>query len=54
MENIVTTQDELYKAILSPNDFMSSETKEVLRYREAIYSGLEYYNEQNCLLENVL
>lgn len=41
IENIVTTQDALYQAILNPSDRMPSEVKEVLRYREALYSGIE-------------
>lgn len=40
IENIVTTQDALYQAILNPTDRMPSEVKEVLRYREALYSGI--------------
>src|SRR6185312_8587159 len=39
IENIVTTQDDLYKAILNPFDQMPSATKEVLRYREAMKTG---------------
>lgn len=39
IENIVTTQDELYRAILNPVD-NSPATKEVISYREAMYVGL--------------
>lgn len=42
IEDIVTTQDDLYRAILNPLDRMPSATKEVLRYREAMKIG---YNE---------
>ena len=41
IENIVTTQDSLYQAILNPYDGLPSEVKEVLRYREAMYAGIE-------------
>lgn len=41
IENIVTTQDELYKAILNSMDQIPSNAKEVLSYREAIYMGVE-------------
>ena len=41
IENIVTTQDELYQAILTPADTAPHTVKEVLRYREAMYRGLE-------------
>jgi Fic family protein len=39
IENIVTTQDDLYRAIISPNDIMPPATKEVISYREAMYTG---------------
>ncbi len=43
IENIVTTQDELYRAVAALDDGIDfgSATKEVLQYREALYSGLE-------------
>lgn len=50
IENIVTTQDALYKAVLSPFEQMPSETREVLNYKNAIYSGLEAM-QQNGLLK---
>lgn len=42
IENIVTTQDELYRAVMSPEDgaHINSSTKEVLMYKEALYAGL--------------
>lgn len=44
IENIVTTQDALYQAILDPSDRIPSEVKEVLRYREAMYAGIDEMN----------
>ena len=43
IENIVTTQDELYRATMLPKDsgHISSATKEVLLYKEALYTGLD-------------
>lgn len=42
VENIVTTHDELYKADLEmTNMVLSTPTKEVLNYREAIQSGFQ-------------
>jgi Fic family protein len=38
IENIVTTQDDLYRAVLNPSDTIPPNTKEVLRYREAIHA----------------
>ena len=43
IENIVTTQDELYRAVASidDGDGFGAATKEVLWYREALYHGLD-------------
>lgn len=46
VENIVTTQDELYQAIINPFDSLPSNTKEVLSYRQALYTGWEYLKRQ--------
>ena len=54
IENIVTTQDELYKAA-SEEGTASNSTKEVLSYREALYVGLEKMQAQkNLLLTNTM
>jgi Fic family protein len=45
IENIVTTQDELYKATLE--DASDYATKEVLGYRAALYIGLDRMNASN-------
>lgn len=44
IENVFTTDDELYKAVSDSgiNSEASATTKEVLRYREALWAGLEY------------
>lgn len=43
IENIFTTDDELYKAFSEENSEQSQESvKEVLRYREALWKGYEY------------
>ena len=44
IENILTTNDELYKAYSEQNrpDKIPAATKEVLRYREAIWKGIRY------------
>ncbi|RXK59209.1 Fic family protein [Lacibacter luteus] len=49
IENIVTTQDELYKAA-SEHESASPVAKEVLNYREALYVGLEKMKSQEGLL----
>lgn len=54
IENIVTTQDELYKAASEDND-VSHAAKEVLSYREALYVGLEKMRTQhNLILTNTM
>ena len=57
IENIVTTQDELYRAAASPDDLpngTSSDTKEVLRYREAMYTGWLALQNSGLLTTNTL
>ncbi len=49
IENIVTTHDELYRSMVS-NSNVSNATKEVKRYREALYRGLELVNSHHMLL----
>ncbi|MEP7264833.1 MAG: Fic/DOC family N-terminal domain-containing protein [Bacteroidota bacterium] len=55
IENIVTTQDELYRAVASIDDGtgFGSATKEVLLYREALYNGLDLM-EKRGLTTNTL
>lgn len=56
IENIVTTQDELYRAIISADELqgISSATKEVLSYREALYMGLERLEQKGLLTTNTM
>lgn len=49
IENIVTTQDELYKAA-SEEGTASHAAKEILSYRKALYVGLGKMNDQQGLL----
>ncbi|ANI89712.1 hypothetical protein A9P82_10675 [Arachidicoccus ginsenosidimutans] len=49
IENIVTTQDELYKAATEA-DSANHAAKEVLSYKEALYTGLEKMQARNNLL----
>lgn len=54
IENIVTTQDELYKAA-TEEETTNHAAKEVLSYREALYKGLERMKAQkNLLLTNTM
>ncbi|WPO82774.1 Fic family protein [Chryseobacterium sp. JJR-5R] len=54
IENIVTTQDELYKATLMGNDIKNQSSKEVLQYREAMYWGKEQLKKNNLITTNLL
>lgn len=53
IENIITTQDELYKATLTPKDsLLRGPEKEVLNYREAIRFGFEEVKKDHILSNN--
>ena len=53
VENIVTTQDDLYKAGLDPShQFINAATKEVLFYREAINEGFQMVRNKSVLTIN--
>lgn len=55
IENIVTTQDELYKATLMMEDVIKNQAaKEVLQYREAIYWGLKQLEKTPLITTNLL
>ncbi len=54
IENIVTTQDELYKATLMDGVVKNQAAKEVLQYREAIYWGIEELQKNNLITTNLL
>ena len=49
IENIITTQDELYKALTVNKTHMSAATKEVVSYRKAILKGFDMAKKQ-CFL----
>ena len=53
VENIVTTQDDLYRAGLDPShQFITAATKEVLFYREAINEGFRIVRNKDILTLN--
>ncbi|MGI9228430.1 MAG: Fic family protein [Gammaproteobacteria bacterium] len=53
IENIVTTQDEVYRADLSVNAG-SMEAKEVARYRDAMRQGYEAWQDKGFISESML
>ncbi len=54
IENIVTTHDELFKDDVSPEAHMSAASKEVLSYRQALYTGFRRVQETGLLTANHL
>ncbi len=52
IENIITTQDELYKALTVNKSHISPATKEVVDYRKAIFHGFELAKRQGFLRVN--
>jgi Fic family protein len=54
IENIVTTQDELYKATLLDDIVKNQAAKEVIQYREAIYWGLNQLEQRPLITTNLL
>ena len=56
IENIFTTDDELYRAISSQlrEEHASPSTKEVLRYREALWGGYQLIKRENRVTEDVI
>ena len=41
IENIITTNDDLYKSLVADKKFGNSATKEVINYKEALWNGLQ-------------
>jgi len=56
IENIFTTDDELYKAVSDTvrEDAANNATKEVLRYREALWKGFSTIKEKNKLEQTTI
>jgi Fic family protein len=52
IENIITTQYELYKALTVNKTAVSVETKEVVNYRKAIFHGFDLVKEQGFIKVN--
>jgi len=54
IENIITTQDNLYKALISKVAKIDSSTKEVLNYRSAMWTGFNEIKKNGILTINVI
>jgi len=54
IENIVTTSDELYRAIASPTSSIDPRVKEVLKYRTALWKGYKLVSKHSLLTSNII
>jgi Fic family protein len=53
IENIITTNDSLYKAVALKEDRADPATKEVIRYRQALWSGFNIHKKKRVINTNV-
>lgn len=53
VENIITTNDELYKSLVTARKIENSATKEVLNYKEALWLGLEQLKTKPYITTNL-
>lgn len=53
VENIITTNDELYKSLVADKKVENFATKEVLSYKEALWSGLEQLKTKPFITTNL-
>ncbi|GAB1462472.1 Fic family protein [Pedobacter sp.] len=53
VENIITTNDELYQSLVADRKVESSATKEVLSYKEALWLGLEQLKTKPFITTNL-
>ena len=53
IENIITTNDDLYKAIVADKKFDNPATKEVISYKEALWNGLQEIEERPFITTNL-
>ena len=53
IENIITTQDELFKASIADKKIESFATKEVIHYKDALWYGFQQLNKRQILNTNL-
>jgi Fic family protein len=53
IENIITTNDDLYQAVVADKKFDNSATKEVISYKEAIWLGFRKLEKQPFITTNL-
>ncbi|MDQ3192993.1 MAG: Fic family protein [Bacteroidota bacterium] len=54
IENVITTQDKLYQALSAKGIQVDTATKEVLRYREAMFYGVNFIKKKSFLTTNAI
>ena len=53
IENIITSQDELFKATIAEKDTGNNATKEVIHHKDALWHGIEQLNKRPLLTTNL-
>ena len=53
IENIITTNDELYKSVIADKKFDNPASKEVINYKEALWHGLEQLKSKPFITTNL-
>ncbi|WP_242917428.1 Fic family protein [Pontibacter liquoris] len=53
IENIITTNDDLYKSVVAEKRYESTAAKEVISYKEALWYGLEKLKERSFITTNL-
>lgn len=53
IENIITTNDELYKSVIADNKFENAQAKEVISYKEALWNGLKQIESRPFITTNL-
>ena len=53
IENIITTQDELFKATITDRNIENNATKEVIHYKDALWFGFEQLEQRPILTTNL-
>lgn len=53
IENIITTNDELYQALSSEQDILGPSTREVMHYLDALWTGIDEMKKTGTLTERI-
>lgn len=53
IENIITTNDELYKSVIADKKFENQTAKEIISYKEALWHGLEQIESKPFITTNL-